>query len=279
MTVKQQESIIGSWEWDFNSDKVEISKELYPVYDISPDTFEGKFDSIIKVIHPDDVDKFTGSLTGNLTSDKVISLEYRVVHKNGTVRKIYSEANVKFDESSKPLKYIFIVQDITNNIQKEEQKNSTIQSVQLSGYYDKIKENERFTMLQELYFEFGLVAAIAWIIYDFEHKCNIKVTHNLGIDINIPYEISIIILKILKSSLSNIAKHSRATAVNVGLDINCGYLTFRIADNGIGIPESTNLTKGFVKMDINVDKLGGELNVYSDNGSGLVISVKIPLNK
>ena len=279
MTVKQQESFIGIWEWDFNTDIVEISKELYPVYDISPDTFEGKFDSIIKVIHPDDVDMFTGSLTGNLSSDNVISLEYRVVHKNGAVRKIYSEANVKFDESAKPLKYIFIVKDITDNKQIEEHQNSSLQSLQLSGYYDKIKENERFTMLQELYFEFGLIAAISWIVHDFEHKCNIKVTHNLGTGINVPYEISITILKILKSSLSNIAKHSRATAVNISLDINCGYLNFRIADNGIGISDNSKLTKGFVKMDINVDKLGGELNVDSDNGNGLVISIKIPLNK
>ncbi|MBI9060295.1 MAG: PAS domain S-box protein [Labilibaculum sp.] len=111
---------IGSWEWDMFLNKVDWSMEMYRIFDIDPETYDGKPESLLKVIHPDDIDIFTNSMNINLETGNSPSLDYRVVHRDGSVHTIHAEGKVEFDPNGTPTRSIGTVQDITERKRAEE---------------------------------------------------------------------------------------------------------------------------------------------------------------
>ncbi|MBK7455595.1 MAG: PAS domain-containing protein [Anaerolineales bacterium] len=69
---------------------------------------------------PDDVEKITNSINANLEDGSSPTLEYRVVHKDGSIHHVIADGKTKFDEAGKPIKSIGTVQDITERKQAEE---------------------------------------------------------------------------------------------------------------------------------------------------------------
>jgi PAS domain S-box-containing protein len=109
----QRISRMGSWEWDMLANKVRWSREMYRVLDIDPDTFDGTPETLLKVVHPDDIELFSNSMNANLADGNSPALEYRVVHKDGSIHTIFAEGRVIFDNAGKPIRSIGTVQDIT----------------------------------------------------------------------------------------------------------------------------------------------------------------------
>jgi PAS domain S-box-containing protein len=111
---------IGSWEWDMVSLEVRWSNEMYRIFDSSPDTYDGRPESLLKVIHPDDVKLFTSSMDINPSGGNLPSFEYRVIHKDGLIHNVFAHGRIEFDEAGKPVRSIGTVQDITERKQAEE---------------------------------------------------------------------------------------------------------------------------------------------------------------
>jgi PAS domain S-box-containing protein len=111
---------IGSWDWDMISNTVKWSKEMYRVFGISADTFDGKPESLLQVIHPDDVELFTNSMKGNLSKGNPTSLEFRVIHKSGSIHHIFAAGRVEFNDTGRPIRNIGTAQDITERKQAED---------------------------------------------------------------------------------------------------------------------------------------------------------------
>jgi PAS domain S-box-containing protein len=105
---------LGSWEWDMLSNSVTWSKEMYRVYDMDPETYDGKPEALQKVIHPDDVPKFLESMNANLTGGQSSTLEYRVIHKDGSIHTLFASGTVQLDIAGHPIRSIGTVQDITD---------------------------------------------------------------------------------------------------------------------------------------------------------------------
>lgn len=121
LTEAQGIAHIGSWEWNMRNNTVKWSKEMYRVYDLDPAAFDLKPDSLLKVIHPDDVERFVGSMKSNLDAGNSPSLEYRVLHRDGSVHTIHVMGVTEIDESGRPVRSIGTAQDITERKQAEEE--------------------------------------------------------------------------------------------------------------------------------------------------------------
>ena len=121
LAAAQRIANIGSWDWHLGSNTVKWSDEMFKIFDIDPETHEGRSESLLKAIHPDDVESFTHSLNNNLANGNSPSLEYRIIRKDGEVRTIYSMGQVEFDEAGKPVRSIGTIQDITERKKAEEE--------------------------------------------------------------------------------------------------------------------------------------------------------------
>jgi PAS domain S-box-containing protein len=109
----------GSWEWDLRTNLVIWSEEMYRVFDLDPKTYDGRPESLMKVIHPDDVEIYLDAVSTNKESGDKPVLEYRVVHRDGSIHFVYGEGRMMLDQDGKPLKSIGTVQDVTERRQAE----------------------------------------------------------------------------------------------------------------------------------------------------------------
>ena len=151
----QRNAHIGSWEWNLFTNTVKWSKEMYHLFGITPDTFDGKLESVLNVLHPDDVELFTKCLHGD-SHNISVPLEYRIIHKDGSIHNVFTEGRIEFDVAGKPCKNIGTVQDITKRkVVEDELKNSLEQLHSLTQYIEKVREDERVAISRELHDDLG----------------------------------------------------------------------------------------------------------------------------
>ncbi len=116
----QEVAQIGSWIWDLATNTVKWSDEMYRLFDMSPDEFDGKIVSVMDRIHPDDRDLLAQVTDQTLIDGKPRPLEYRVVRRDGTSIVVYAEGVTHLDESGKAVRMLGTVQDITERKRAEE---------------------------------------------------------------------------------------------------------------------------------------------------------------
>lgn len=128
--------------------------------------------------------------------------------------------------------------------------------------------------------DLGIVAAIEWQCADFQKRmdlpCKLSCQHD---EIGLDGETSITLFRILQEAMTNIAKHARASKVEVELDTLLDRVMLRVADDGLGIA-SPDLDKasafGILGMKERVFNLGGDLSISTDQ-QGTEIMVSLPL--
>jgi signal transduction histidine kinase len=98
-----------------------------------------------------------------------------------------------------------------------------------------------------------------------------------GLDSRATAELSEHLLAVLREALSNAARHSGATRVDVTVDANStGMLTVLVRDNGSGITEGTRRS-GLANMEDRARKLGGTLRLSPAEGGGTELEWQVPL--
>lgn len=84
------------------------------------------------------------------------------------------------------------------------------------------------------------------------------------------------LFRVIQESLSNISRHSRATAASIFLTFYEDHLTLQISDNGIGFDKKTiKHGLGLQSMEERVKELGGTLKMNS-TASGTTITIMVP---
>lgn len=132
-------------------------------------------------------------------------------------------------------------------------------------------------------FDLGLVPAIKSHLDKFEKqtgiKCHLYFEHE---EFTIEDRLSLILYRILQESLTNIARHSGASAIEIELHIRQNKIEMAIKDNGIGIEkDKVNSLKsmGIAGMIERVKSVHGKITFIGEHGSGTIIKVVIPIIK
>jgi two-component system NarL family sensor kinase len=103
----------------------------------------------------------------------------------------------------------------------------------------------------------------------------------------LPSPVSAGLYRIGQEALANIAKHARATRVEIGVSIEAGQVRLEIADNGVGFdPEYVAARRtargtaggfGLIGIRERAQLLGGTSEIASDVGAGTRIVVRVPI--
>jgi PAS domain S-box-containing protein len=127
----------------------------------------------------------------------------------------------------------------------------------------------------------GLMAALEWQVKEFETKSGIQTKlKNLCGDIEIDKDVSIAVYRIFQEALTNIARHAKASEVDVKIEWFNNHLQMEIKDNGIGYDTykiSDKKTFGVLGMRERVIILGGDFKIEKMNPFGTKVSVSVPL--
>lgn len=179
--------------------------------------------------------------------------------------------NHKLLESSAILPRKMLYEEIKSMSKKVD---STIKSVR------KIVTELRPEVLDHL----GLKSAIEWQAQEFQARSGIDCKldpHMESIEMD-DRDGETAIFRILQEALTNIARHSGATKVEIFLKKQNGEITMEVRDNGRGISEA-DLTKsrsfGLLGMRERALFLGGDVEVKGSPGFGTSVKVQIPVRK
>ncbi len=132
--------------------------------------------------------------------------------------------------------------------------------------------------------DLGLIPALEWLITDLEKSYQITTKVNItGKKRRLAPEGELTVFRIAQEVLSNIRRHSQASAVEMNLDYGVDALTLIINDNGIGfkMPERTSDLAlsgkiGIIGMRERARLIGGTLIVQSEPGMGTTVTLRIP---
>jgi PAS domain S-box-containing protein len=132
--------------------------------------------------------------------------------------------------------------------------------------------------------DLGLIPALEWLITDLEKSHQITTKVNItGKKRRLAPEGELTVFRIAQEVLSNIRRHSQASAVEMNLDYGADALTLIINDNGIGfkMPERTSDLAlsgkiGIIGMRERARLIGGTLIVQSEPGMGTTVTLRLP---
>jgi len=128
--------------------------------------------------------------------------------------------------------------------------------------------------------DLGLVAAIQWLAEDFSHRweiaCRVDVPNE---PCSLDEAQSTAAFRLVQESLTNAARHSRASEVTIALQQRDDAVIIEIRDNGIGFePTSVRKREGFglYGMRERALGLGGSIRFDSAPGRGTCVRIELP---
>ena len=150
---------------------------------------------------------------------------------------------------------------------------TTVQTVR------KIATGLRPEMLDDM----GVVAAVAWYAKEFQKRTGIRCRAKLPPEtVKLDVDVSTTMFRIFQEILTNVARHSRATRVDLELSVNEERVALDVIDNGVGIAETeVNGMKslGLLGMHERALLFGGEVKIIGTPGHGTRVAVSIPMRQ
>jgi signal transduction histidine kinase len=132
--------------------------------------------------------------------------------------------------------------------------------------------------------DLGLAAALRWYANEVQKRTSLDISVDLvGESADTSAEAKTAIFRIAQEALTNVVRHSQATAARLRLMFDAETVTLKVEDNGCGFDADNLGSKGrpawgLLGMEERASLLGGNLKIESKPGSGTRVTVIIPLS-
>jgi PAS domain S-box-containing protein len=118
----QQIAHIGSLERNLETHKEVWSQEIYRILGLLPEEVEPSKEMLLSFIHPEDIAFVKSNIEQGRKELRDMSFFNRIIRKNGAIRHVHFESKFEFDKQNKPIKIHGIIQDITEKILADQEK-------------------------------------------------------------------------------------------------------------------------------------------------------------
>jgi PAS domain S-box-containing protein len=129
----------------------------------------------------------------------------------------------------------------------------------------------------------GLGVAIKRLCREFSEQYQVQAhCECYGISDNLSTDLSLCLFRVTQEALHNIAKHSRATKINVDVRGTFKSLYLCVSDDGIGFtpnPCGAGAGLGLISMRERINLMGGKFLITSKSDSGTRVEASIPLKR
>jgi len=115
----QELTMLGSWRWDVERDRIYWSDQMYSIHGVDPATFNASIEGLIEIVHPDDREALRTMVERLHASDDRFSLEHRIVRRDGKTRFMHARGKVMRDLAGRATRVVGTSQDITARKQAE----------------------------------------------------------------------------------------------------------------------------------------------------------------
>lgn len=137
------------------------------------------------------------------------------------------------------------------------------------------------TQLRPVALNLGLVPALEWLVGDFRERSGVACHLDAAGEVAMDDACATGIFRIVQESLTNVARHARASRVDVVLERHSGALELAVCDDGAGFdPEAVGSGSfGLLGIVERARNLGGTVAIDSAPGRGTRVAIRIPLQK
>ena len=129
--------------------------------------------------------------------------------------------------------------------------------------------------------DLGLLPALEWHMQEFQRRTGVRCRlRRPAAKVTLPPEQATAVFRILQESLTNVARHARATQVAVQLKLTGGRLILTVADDGVGITPGQAegaQTLGLVGIRERARSWNGDVAIAPRKGRGTLIRLTLPL--
>ncbi len=134
--------------------------------------------------------------------------------------------------------------------------------------------------------DMGLSTGLKLLFEDFQKYHGLELSIDMDdVEKSFSWEHQILIYRIFQESLTNVAKHSGGTGVNISIRKQDGAVAFRMRDNGKGFnlqevlgKSANNRGLGLAAIDERVRMMGGDLKLWSRPGQGTHLHFTVPVD-
>lgn len=119
---------MGAWSWDVKRGRITWSDTLEALHGFAPGTFDGTFESLLALVHPEDRATFQATLDRSMeeasaqssgSGEAAYEAEFRIVHPSGAIRWMRSVGRVTAGSDGKPARVVGLRYDVTERKQEE----------------------------------------------------------------------------------------------------------------------------------------------------------------
>ena len=110
----------GSWNFDLVSGKIRWSEELYRIFELKKSEFNGKYESFICNVHPEDRELVYTTNENAREKGTAFDIEYRIVTSGGAIKIVREIGYSTKNNSGKVVRLFGTAQDITERKKIEE---------------------------------------------------------------------------------------------------------------------------------------------------------------
>jgi signal transduction histidine kinase len=127
--------------------------------------------------------------------------------------------------------------------------------------------------------DFGLRAALEWLVRDFMSRSAIKIDLSLEGDPDaVPEKHRTCVYRVVQEAMTNVVRHAHATSIRVAVLTADGQLRVAVADDGTGIePARRRVGMGLRGIEERAKELGGTMSIARNGKHGTMVSVVLPL--
>lgn len=121
---------IGSWVLDLTSRCLTWSDEMFNILDIDRADFSGGFPDFLSAIHPDDRERVDREYTASVAQRTPYDTIHRLRLKDGSIKHLHLCCHTHYAEDGSPLHSMGTVQDITERLLAEKQREALLQRLE-----------------------------------------------------------------------------------------------------------------------------------------------------
>ncbi|WP_262028962.1 PAS domain-containing sensor histidine kinase [Microvirga sp. Mcv34] len=116
-------SVVGTWDWDIQSDLVYADERFASLYGVDPETAAAgtPIADFIGGIHPDDRGRMQDLIKRSLETSESLAAEYRTIDKNGRLHWVFAQGRC-YRAAGQPVRFPGISVDITERKKAEEHR-------------------------------------------------------------------------------------------------------------------------------------------------------------
>lgn len=149
---------------------------------------------------------------------------------------------------------------------------------QIESQLRRLSHELRPTILDDL----GLLPAIKFLCEGVAARFGLRIDIEGSSELSLVPLLSTVLYRIVQESLTNVARHAKATWVRIDLQQEPQGIRCTIKDNGIGFDEPLVLNRtgtpglGLIGMRERVNSVGGSFTILSNPGHGTELTIMIP---